>query len=42
MPPATSASFKAWRKGQNNMKLSSDAAVARVTYEGITNYNSLT
>ena len=33
--------FKSWLKLGTNMKLSSDAAVLRLTYEGITNYDSL-
>jgi len=41
MPPAVTASFKIWLKGNTNMKLSSDAAVLRITYEGITNFKSL-
>ena len=42
MPPTVTNSFKTWLKGNVNMKLSSDAAVTRVTYEGITNFESLT
>ena len=42
MPPATSASFRAWLKSTPNMKLSSDRAVTRITYEGITTFESLT
>ena len=34
----TSQSFKAWLKASTNIKLSSDAAVLRVTHEGITNF----
>ena len=41
MPPAVAASFRTWLKSSNNMKLNSDAAVTRITYEGITNYDSL-
>lgn len=41
MPPQSSASFKAWLKAGTNIKLSSDAAVTRVLYEGIKNYDSL-
>ena len=33
--------FKNWIKGSNNMKLSSDVAVVRITHEGITTYLSL-
>ena len=42
MPPTVINSFKTWLKGNVNMKLSSEAAVTRVTYEGITNFESLT
>ena len=41
MPPQSTASFKSWLKQSTNMKLSSDAAVNRILYEGITNYVSL-
>ena len=41
MPPVVSASFKQYLKSSNNMKLSSDASVTRVTYEGLTNFESL-
>ena len=41
MPPAVTASFRTWLKSSNNMKLNSDAAVTRITYEEITNYDSL-
>ena len=41
MPPAVTASFKSWLKANTNTKLSSDAAVLRITYEGITNFKSL-
>ena len=41
MPPQTNAAFRNWLKSSSNMKLSSDAAVRRITYEGITNYRSL-
>ena len=37
----TTQTFKAWLKSANNIKLSSDAAVLRVTHEGITNFVSL-
>ena len=33
--------FKAWLKANNNIKLSSNAAVIRTTYKGITTYTSL-
>ena len=39
--PVTSQAFKAWLKASTNIKLSSDAAVLRVTHEGITNFASL-
>ena len=41
MPPAVTNSFKAWLKASTNMKLSSDSAVTRITYEGITTFQSL-
>ena len=41
MPPVVTASFKSCLKSNTNMKLSSDAAVTRITYEGITTYASL-
>ena len=41
MPSVVTNSFKAWLKANTNMKLSSDAAVTRNTYEGITTYASL-
>ena len=42
MPPTVTNAFRTWLKGNVNIKLSSDAAVTRVTYEGITNFESLT
>ena len=42
MPPIVSASFKQYLKSANNIKLSSDAAVNRIIYEGLTNFDSLT
>ena len=41
MPFVVTLAFKAWLKANNNIKLSSDAAVTRLTYEGITNMESL-
>ena len=41
MPPAVTASFKSWLKSSTSMKLSSNAAVLRITYERITNFKSL-
>ena len=38
---AISAQFKAWLKANVNIKLSSDAAVLRITKEGITGWDSL-
>jgi hypothetical protein len=38
----TTAAFRAWLKANPNMKLSSDAAVLRITHEGITSLDSLT
>ena len=42
MPPTVTSSFKQYLKSANNIKLSSDAAVNRIIYEGLTNYDSLT
>lgn len=39
--PQTTAAFRNWLKGGTNMKLSSDSAVTRITYEGITDFRSL-
>ena len=39
--PVTNQAFKGWLKSSNNIKLSSDALVIRVTHEGITNFASL-
>ena len=41
MPPNVSASFRAYLKANTGMKLLSDAAVIRITYEGISNFESL-
>ena len=41
MPPATSASFRSWLKQSTNIKLLSGASVTRITYEGITDFESL-
>ena len=38
--PVTNASFRNWLKRGSNMKLSSDAAVVRITHEGITDFRS--
>ena len=38
----TTVAFRTWLKSNPNMKLSSDAAVLRLTHEGITNLESLT
>ena len=37
----TSATFRSWIKASTNMKLSPDTSVLRVTYEGITSYDTL-
>ena len=37
----TSATLRSWIKDSNNMKLSSDASVLRVTHEGINSYDNL-
>ena len=41
MPPAVTVAFKAWLKANVNMKLASDAAVLRMTHEGVTDFASL-
>ena len=41
MPPAVTIAFKAWLKANVNMKLASDAAVLRMSYEGVTDFASL-
>ena len=41
MPPFVSPSYRTWRKSDSNIKLSSDVAVIRITYEGVTNCLSL-
>lgn len=41
MPPATTNAFKSWLKANPNMKLTSNASVTRITYEGLTDYLSL-
>ena len=41
MPPVVTNAFKAWLKANKNLKLRSDAAVTRITYEGITTFASL-
>ena len=41
IPPTVTTSFRSWLKANTNMKLSSDAAVLRITYEGITTFKSL-
>ena len=38
MPPATTAGFRLFLKSSPNMKLSSDSAVLRVLYEGLTSF----
>ena len=40
MPPTTTAGFRLFLKSAPNMKLSSDSAVLRVLYEGLTTYTS--
>ena len=41
MPPVVSVSFKQYLRSANSIKLSSDAAVTRIIYEGLTNFESL-
>ena len=38
--PITNAAFRNWLKGGNNMKLSTDSAVLRITHEGITDFRA--
>ena len=42
IPTATNDSFSTWIKSNNMINISSDAAVVYITYEGITNFISLT
>ena len=39
--PVTTQAFKGWLKSSNNIKLSSDASVLRVTHEEINNFTSM-
>ena len=41
MAPTATNAFRSWLKSGPNMKLSSDAAVTRILYEGITTFDSL-
>ena len=41
MPPIVTNSLKDWLKASTSIKLSSDAAVVRIIYEGITPFQSL-
>ena len=41
MPPTIAASFRSWLKSNVNIKLASDAAVLRMTYEGVTDFMAL-
>ena len=41
MPPTVTNAFKSWLKSNVNIKLASDAAVLRMTCEGVTDYASL-
>ena len=40
MPPLTNAQFRGWLKAAVNTKLSSDASVLHITYEGLANFDS--
>ena len=42
MHPAVTAAFRSWLKGSNIIKLSFNSTVTSITYEGITNFDSLT
>ena len=41
MPLTVTSSFKSWLKASTNIKLSSNSAVARITYERIMTFQSL-
>ena len=41
MPPVVNAGFRLWLKVSTTIKLSSDTAVVRLAYKGITNFPSL-
>ena len=41
MPHATNAFFRTWLNSNNTIKISSNAAVVRITYDGIVNFVSL-
>ena len=41
MPPVVNNTFKNWLKANVNIKLASDAAVLRITHEGVTDFPSL-
>ena len=41
MPPVVNASFRNWLKSNSNIRLCSESAVTRMTYEGVTNFPSL-
>jgi len=41
MPPFVTHHFKSWLKSNVNIKLASDAAVLRMTYEGVTDFAAL-
>ena len=40
MPTVTNNQFHFWLKSATNMKLSYDASVLRITYEGLTNFQT--
>ena len=40
MPIVTNNQYSSWLKSAANMELSSDAFVLRITYEGLTNFQS--
>ena len=41
MPPTVTAGFKSWLKSNVNIKLASNAAVLRLTHEGVTDFGTL-
>ena len=40
MPAVANNQFRSWLKIASNMKLSSDASILRITYEGLTKFQS--
>ena len=42
MPPVTNTRYRGWLKDAVNTNLPSDASVLRITYKGLTNFDSFT